>query len=101
MRGRSRTLASLLAEKLPRRRETRVATAAAAFTEACGWPLAREARLRAHTRDGVLVVEVRSRAWADQIEALAGPLCEKVRAILGPDAVSGLDVRVAAPPRDP
>ena len=92
MRGRQRTIGSLLAERLARQ-GARGAASAAAFAEAVGWPLSREARLCAHTRDGRLVVEARSGAWADQLEALAGPICEKMNARLGPGMVTGLEVR--------
>ncbi len=92
MRGRQRTIASLLAETLVHR-GAHGSASAAAFAEAVGWPLSREARLCAHTRDGRLVVEARSSAWADQLEALAAPICEKMNARLGPGMVSGLEVR--------
>ncbi|BDG07751.1 DciA family protein [Anaeromyxobacter paludicola] len=92
MRGRQRTIASLLAETLARK-GPRGPASAAAFAEAVGWPLSREARLRAHTRDGRIIVEARSGAWADQLEALAGAICDKMNARLGEGAVTAVEVR--------
>jgi len=93
-RGRRRTIASLLAEALSPREEARRAAVAAAFAEACGQPLAREAAVRGVTEDGRLIVVARSTDWARQIEALAGPICARVNARLRARVASGLAVRV-------
>ncbi|HEY6004003.1 MAG TPA: DciA family protein, partial [Anaeromyxobacter sp.] len=74
MRGRRRTLASILAESLAARGAGQPAAIAAAFAEACGPRLAREASCRGLTRDGRLLVLVRSPAWAAQVESLAEAL---------------------------
>lgn len=96
MRGRRRTLASVLAESLASRREAQPAALAAAFAEACGPRLAREASFRGVTRDGRLLIVVRAAPWAAQVEALAPELCARVNARLGRAAAAGLEVRVAA-----
>jgi Dna[CI] antecedent DciA-like protein len=96
MRGRRRTLASVLAEALAPRREAEPAAIAAALAEACGPRLAREASFRGVMRDGRLLVVVRTAAWAAQVEALAPELCRSINARLGRPAAAGLDVRVAA-----
>jgi predicted nucleic acid-binding Zn ribbon protein len=95
MRGRRRTLASILAESLASRGAGQPAAIAAAFAEACGPRLAREASCRGVTRDGRLLVLVRSQAWATQVEALAEALLARVNARLGRTAAVGLDVHVA------
>lgn len=95
MRGRRRTLASVLAETLAPRREAQPAALAAAFAEACGPRLAREASFRGVMRDGRLLVLVRTAAWATQVEALGPDLCARVNARLGRPVAAGLDVRVA------
>ena len=94
MRGRGRPIATVLADALRGRSEARPAAIAAAFVEACGWPLAREVALRATARDGRLVVVARTRVWADQLEALAPTIVARVNARLGRQVASGLDVRV-------
>jgi hypothetical protein len=94
MRGRGRPIATVLGDALRGRSEARPAAIAAAFAEACGWPLSREVALRAATRDGRLIVVVRTRGWADQVEALAPMIVERVNARLGRSAAAGLDVRV-------
>jgi Dna[CI] antecedent, DciA len=94
MRGRGRPIATVLADALRGRSEARPAAIAAAFSEACGWPLAREVALRARTRDGRLVVVARTRVWADQLEALAPIIVGRVNARLGPGIASALEVRV-------
>lgn len=95
MRGRRRTIASVLAESLASRGAGEPAAIAAAFAEACGPRLAREASCRGVTRDGRLLVLVRSSAWAAQVETLADALVGRVNARLGRTAAAGLDVRVA------
>ena len=67
---------------------------AAAFAEACGHPLCREASLKAVTRDGVLIVVARTPEWAAQLESLAAILCDRVNARLGKQVAAGLQVRV-------
>lgn len=96
MRGRRRTLASVLAESLAARGSGEPAAIAAAFAEACGPRLAREASCRGVMRDGRLLVLVRTRAWAAQVETLAPTLCSRVNSRLGRAAAVGLDVRIAA-----
>ncbi len=96
MRGRRRTVASLLAEALSPRPEARATAAAAAFAEACGHPLCREAAVRGFTADGRLLVVVRSADWARQLEILAPAVCDRMNARLGPPAVAGLAVHVGS-----
>lgn len=93
-RGRRRTIATLLAEALSPREEARRAALTAAFAEACGQTLSREAAVRGLTQDGRLIVVVRSADWALQVEALAGPICSRVNARLRARVASGLAVRV-------
>ena len=94
MRGRGLPFASVLTDALADRREARLAAVAAAFTEACGWPLAREVSLRAVARDGRLLAVASTRGWAEQIVRLAPALCARVNARLGRTVASGIDVRV-------
>jgi hypothetical protein len=94
MRGRGRPISSVLVDTLRGRSDARPAALAAAFAEACGWPLSREVALRASTRDGRLMVVARTRPWADQMEALAPRIIERVNARLGRAAASGIEVRV-------
>jgi hypothetical protein len=96
MRGRRRTLASVLAESLASRGADEPAAVAVAFAEACGPRLAREASCRGVMRDGRLLVLVRTPAWAAQIETLAPVLCARVNERLGRPSAAGLDVRVAS-----
>lgn len=96
MRGRRRTLASVLADVLGPLPAARQALLAAAFAEACGPRLAREVSARGVTRDGRLLVVARTAAWAAQVEAVAPILCERVNQRLGSALVSGVDVRVMA-----
>lgn len=94
MRGRGRPIATVLTDALADRREARLAAVAAAFAEACGWPLAREVSVRAIARDGRLVALASTLGWADEIARLAPALCARVNARLGRSVVSGIDVRV-------
>jgi hypothetical protein len=94
VRGRGRPIATVLTDALAHRREARLTAVAAAFTEACGWPLAREVSVRAVARDGRLLAVATSRGWADQIERHAAELCARVNARLGRFVASGIDVRV-------
>jgi hypothetical protein len=96
-RGRRKSVASALAEVLGRHRETGEAAIAAAFVEACGQRLSRSASFRGVMRDGRLLVLVSDRAWADQLEALAGELCARINARLGRTAARGLDIRIGSP----
>lgn len=93
-RGRRRTVGSVLAEALADRHGARRVAAAAAFAEACGWPLSREATVRGLGPDGHLWVIASSADWARQLEALAGELVERVNARMGARVVTGIDVRV-------
>jgi len=97
-RGRRRSVASVLAESLAPRPEARRAAAAAAFAEACGWPLSREATVRGLGPDGHLWVVVTTPEWAIEMERLAGPIVERINARLGRAAVTALDVRVRRSP---
>jgi hypothetical protein len=93
-RGRRRTVGSVLAESLADRPGATRVAAAAAFAEACGWPLSREATVRGLGPDGHLWVVASSPEWALQIEALAGDLVARVNARMGGERVVALDVRV-------
>lgn len=84
----------MLTDALRARPEARLAHAAAAFAEALGWPLMREARLRALTRDGRAIAVVRDERWAEQLRTLAPAVLEKLNARLGPGTATLLDVRV-------
>jgi Dna[CI] antecedent, DciA len=94
MRGRGRTIATVLADALAGRSDARMAAVAAAFLEACGWPLAREVALRAVTRDGCLITVATTRGWADQLAALGPTITARVNARLGRAVATRLDVRV-------
>jgi hypothetical protein len=94
MRGRGRSIATVLADAFVKRSDARPAAVAAAFSEACGWPLAREVALRALTRDGCLIAVASTRGWADQVEALAGVIQERVNARMGRTVATRIDVRV-------
>jgi predicted nucleic acid-binding Zn ribbon protein len=94
MRGRRRTIASLLAETLSPRAEARLAAVVAAFAEAGGQVLARQAVVRGLTRDGRLIVVARSPEWAREVEHLGTELCAKVNARLGSPVATGVAVRV-------
>jgi len=95
MRGRRRTLASVIAESLASRGATEPAAIAAAFAEACGPRLAREVSCRGLTREGRLLVVARTPGWASQVEGLGATLCDRVNARLGQKVAQGLDVHVA------
>lgn len=99
MRGRRRTVASVLAETLAPRRGAESAALAAALSEACGARLARQVSCRGLRQDGRLLVLVTDEGWAEQLRALEREICEKVNRRLGRVAASGLDVRVGAAPR--
>ncbi len=96
MRGRRRSISSLLAESLARRPAGQLAALKAAFAEACGQPLAREVAARGLTADGRVMVVARSAAWAREVERLAGPICERLAARLGAPP-AGLAVLVGGP----
>lgn len=93
-RGRRRTLASVVAESLSRRSEARRPAAAAAFAEACGWPLSREFTVRGLGPDGHLWVVASTPEWARQIEALSATIVARMNERLGRPLVAALDVRV-------
>jgi hypothetical protein len=95
-RGRRRTLASTLVDTLSGIPGAEPVALRSAFAEACGPRLAREASMRGVTREGRLLVVVRTQAWAAQVTALAGALCERVNARMGRTVARGLDVHVAA-----
>ncbi|HET7755560.1 MAG TPA: DciA family protein [Anaeromyxobacteraceae bacterium] len=94
MRGRGRRISTVLADALRVRDGARPAVLAAAFAEACGHPLCREASLKMITREGVLIAVARTPEWATQLEALTYILCERVNARLGKQVATGLQVRV-------
>jgi hypothetical protein len=94
MRGRRLTLAAALAESLSRRPGAEAAALAAAFAEACGPRLAREASMRGKLKDGRLLVLVRSEDWAAQLVALEREVCSRVNERLGREVALGLEVRV-------
>ena len=93
-RGRRRTLASVVAESLAHEPGAGRAAAAAAFAEACGWPLSREATVRGLGPDGHLWVVATTVEWAREIESHAPVIVERINARLGRTAVTALDVRV-------
>jgi hypothetical protein len=98
MRGRRRTLAAALGDALAGRREAQPAALAAALAEALGPRLAREVSVRGLTREGHVMVVVRSAAWAPQIAALASTLCAQVNARLGREVALAIDVHLASEP---
>ncbi len=97
MRGRRRTVASALAEALARTPGARAAALAAAFAEACGPRIAREASFRGRLADGKLLVVVRTTAWAEQLAALEVQICSRVEARIGAGSAPGLHIRVGEP----
>jgi len=99
MRGRNRVIASVLADALAGRKDAEPAALAAAFAEACGWPLAREVSLCAVTRDGRLLAVASSQAWADQVLSLGPRIRDRLNARLGRRVATGLEVRVGPVPR--
>jgi hypothetical protein len=96
MRGKRRTVASVLAETLSGRSGADTAAVAAAFAEACGARLAREVSCRGVLRDGRLLVLVSDEAWAVQLRALEREICNRVNARLGRATAAGLELRVGA-----
>jgi hypothetical protein len=96
MRGRRRTLASTLGDALRGVAGAEPVALRAAFAEACGPRLAQEVSVRGVTRQGNLLVVVRTPAWAAQVTALAPVLCDRVNARMGRVVAHGLDVHVAA-----
>jgi hypothetical protein len=94
MRGRGRPISTVLADALSGRADARLAAAAAAFAEACGWPLAREVALRALTRDGCLIAVASTQAWADQVMALGPRIRARMNARLRQEVALRLEVRV-------
>lgn len=93
-RGKRRTLASVVAESLARRSEARRPAAAAAFAEACGWPLSRELTVRGLGPDGHLWVVASSPEWARQAEELSATILARMNDRLGRPVVTALDVRL-------
>ncbi len=96
MRGRRRHISSVLAEVLSTRPDARLAAVAAAFAEACGSALSRQASLKAIGPEGRLVVAVRSAAWAGELSRLAPTLCARINARMGSEVARGIETRVAA-----
>jgi len=94
MRGKGRQIATVLADALRERPVAGAAAVAAAYAEACGWPLARDTALRALTREGTLIVVARTKGWADQVKALTPTLLRRVNERLGRTVACGIDVRV-------
>ena len=97
MRGRRRTVAAALAEVLARTPGARTAALAAAFAEACGSRIAREASFRGSLPDGKLLILVRTDAWAEQIAVLEREICARVEARVGRGSAPGLHIRVGEP----
>jgi hypothetical protein len=97
MRGRRKTIAAALTDALVRRPEARAAALAAAFADACGPRIAREASYRGPLGDGKLLVLVRTAAWAEQLAHLEPEICARIEARLGPGAAPGLHIRVREP----
>ena len=97
MRGRRKTIAAALADVLSPRPEARAPALAAAFADACGPRIAREASYRGVLEDGRLLVLVRTAAWAEQLSQLAPEICVRIEARLGPGAAPGLHIRVQSP----
>ncbi len=93
-RGRTGSVAGVLAEALAHRDEARLPAVAAAFAEACGRPLIREAAMRGMTQDGRVIVVARSPEWATQLHALSSPICAKINQRLGRPVATSLEVRV-------
>lgn len=94
MRGKRRTVASVLAETLSGRPGAEGAAVAAALSEACGPRLAREVSCRGVLKDGRLLVLVDSEGWAQQLRLLEREICQRVNARLGREAARGLEIRV-------
>ncbi len=86
-----------MAEVLARTPGARPAALAAAFAEACGPRLAREASFRGPLADGRLLVLVRTPSWAEQLAALEPEICTRIEARVGPGSAPGLHIRVGQP----
>jgi hypothetical protein len=99
MRGRGRRISGILVDTLSRTRGARLPAAAAAFAEACGFPLARECAARALTRDGRLLVVARTAEWARELESHAAAIAGRVNERLGGPIVLAIEVRVGPVPR--
>ena len=84
----------MVAESLARRHEARRPAAAAAFAEACGWPLSRELTVRGLGPDGHLWVIASSPQWAHQVEGISAAIVARMNERLGRPLVTALDVRV-------
>lgn len=84
----------MVAESLSRRSEARRPAAAAAFAEACGWPLSRELTVRGLGPDGHLWVVASTPEWARQVEGISAAIVTRVNERLGRPLVTALDVRV-------
>jgi hypothetical protein len=97
MRGRRRTIAAALADVLARTPQARKAALAAAFADACGSRIAREASFRGELVDGKLLVLVRTPAWAEQLASLESEICARIEARLGAGSAPGLHIRVHQP----
>jgi len=97
MRGRRRTVAAALAEVLARTPAARTAALAAAFAEACGPRIAREASFRGVMADGKLLVLVRTASWAEQLVALEREICARIEARVGQGSAPGLHIRLGEP----
>ncbi len=97
MRGRRKTIAAALADVLAQRPEARTAALAAAFNDACGPRIAREASFRGVLSDGSILVVVRTPAWAEQLAALEPEIRARIEARLGPGSARALHIRVHEP----
>lgn len=96
-RGRRRTLAATLADVLAPNPAAKKAALAAAFADACGPRIAREASLKGLLGDGRLLVLVRTQAWAEQVAALEPEIRARIEARLGPGSAPALHIRVHEP----
>jgi predicted nucleic acid-binding Zn ribbon protein len=97
MRGRRRTLGSVLAQALAGRPAAADAALAAAVAEACGPRLSREVSCRGVTREGRLLLVASSDAWATELRRLERDLCLRVARRLGRPPAAGVQVHVATP----
>lgn len=96
MRGRRRHVSSVLADALAARGRAQPASTTAAFADAVGPRLAREATVKGGLRDGRLLVVASSQQWKDQLLALEPEILGALRARLGTSAPTGLSIHVGS-----
>jgi hypothetical protein len=94
LRGRRLSLATTLAQTLANKPEALQAAVNAAFSEACGWSLARAGTVRRLRADGRLTVDSPNSEWGAQLAALSEVICRKVNARLGRPVARQMDVVV-------